>query len=401
MRTIFSVALTVAVIFLVTAAIIPGVMAASAVDLGSAGNFAILTKSGISTTGTTQITGNIGVSPIAATAITGFGLVMDPSNQFSKSSLVVGKVYAANYATPTPATMTTAVSNMEKAYTDAAGRAPGVTGLGAGNIGGKTLAPGVYKWSTGVTIPTDVTLAGTSNDVWIFEIAQTLDISSGKHVVLTGGAQAKNIFWQVAGKTTLGTGSVFNGNILDKTAIVLNTGAKLNGRALAQTAVTLDANAVTAPSSTSGTPSPTPTPVPTVTPSPTPTGSSGKTMTVNVGGTSGVYKTAVTGTGLNSLIVTGTVVSGPGKNIAPAPGAVYQYLDLVPAQFTTINGEVISFTVPLAWLNGNHIAPEKVVLYKLDGTTWTAQPTTFVNTMASRDYFTAASPGFSRFAIAG
>jgi PGF-pre-PGF domain-containing protein len=124
-------------------------------------------------------------------------------------------------------------------------------------------------------------------------------------------------------------------------------------------------------------------------------------MTVNVGGSSAASQTAVTGTGLNSLIVTGNVVSGPGRNTAPAPGTVYQYLDLVPARFTTINKEVISFSVPLAWLNGNGITPGKVVLYKLDGTSWTALPTTFVKTMASRDYFTAASPGFSRFAIAG
>jgi hypothetical protein len=220
---------------------------ATAVNLGTAGNFVILTKSGISTTGTTSIAGNVGTSPAAATYITGFGLVMDPSNQFAKSSLVVGNVYAADYTPPTPATMTIAVSDMETAYTDAAGRAPDVTELGAGNIGGMTLAPGVYKWSTGVTIPADVTLAGNSNDVWIFEIAQNLDISSGQHVILSGGAQAKNVYWAVAGQTTLGTGSVFNGIILDQTAIVEKTGATLNGKALAQTAVTLDANTVTDP----------------------------------------------------------------------------------------------------------------------------------------------------------
>ena len=208
----------------------------------------ILSKSGISTTGTTSITGNIGVSPISSTAITGFGLVMDPSNQFATSSLVTGRAYASDYAHPTPIMMTTAVSDMETAYTDAAGRTnPTATELGAGNIGGMTLTPGLYKWGTGLTIPTDVTLncEGNANAVFIFQVAQTLDISSGKQVILNGGCQANNIFWQVAGQATLGTTSIFNGNILGQTAIVLNNGATLNGRALAQTAVTLDANAVT------------------------------------------------------------------------------------------------------------------------------------------------------------
>jgi len=218
------------------------------VPLGTAGNFAVLAKSGISTTGTTSIVGDIGISPAAATFITGFGLIMDASNQFSTSSLVTGKVYAADYTPPTPANMTTAVSDMQIAYTNAAGRTlPDATELGAGNIGGMTLAPGLYKWGTGVIIPTDVTLSGGANDVWIFQIAQTLDVSNGAHVNLSGGAQAKNIFWQVAGQATLGTTSVFNGNILCQTAIVLNTGATLNGRALAQTAVTLDASAVVKP----------------------------------------------------------------------------------------------------------------------------------------------------------
>ena len=218
------------------------------VPLGTAGNFAILAKSGISTTGTTSITGDIGVSPAAATYITGFGLTMDASNQFATSSLVTGKIYAPGYAVPTPANMTTAISDMQTAYTNTAGRTlPTATELGAGNIGGMTLAPGLYKWGTGVTIPTSVTLSGGANDVWIFQIAQTLTVGNGVHVNLSGGAQAKNIFWQVAGQTTLGTTSVFNGNILDQTAIVLNTGATLNGRALAQTAVTLNADVVVKP----------------------------------------------------------------------------------------------------------------------------------------------------------
>jgi hypothetical protein len=137
---------------------------------------------------------------------------------------------------------------MQTAYTDAAGRSlNAITELGAGNIGGMTLAPGLYKWGTGVTIPTDVTLSGGANDVWIFQIAQGLTVSSATKVNLSGGAQASNVFWAVAGATTIGTGAVFNGNILDQTAIVLNTGATLNGRALAQTAVTLDSNHVNIP----------------------------------------------------------------------------------------------------------------------------------------------------------
>jgi hypothetical protein len=225
--------------------LVPAMAAQAPVDLGSAGNFAILAETGISTTGTTSIVGDIGVSPIDATAITGFDLIMDSSNEFSTSSLVTGKVYAADYAEPTPTNLGIAVLDMEAAYTDAAGRTdPDETELGAGDIGGLTLVPGLYKWSSGVTIPTDVTLSGGANDVWIFQIAGTLDISSGKKVVLSGDAQAKNIFWQVAGAVTLGTTSEFKGNILAKTMIAMNTGATLNGRALAQTAVTLIANTV-------------------------------------------------------------------------------------------------------------------------------------------------------------
>lgn len=219
----------------------------ASVNLGTAGNFVILAKTGISTTGSTKVTGDIGVSPAAATYMTGFALTLPAAGAFSTSALVTGKIYSPSYADPTPANLTTAVLDMQTAYTDAAGRASTVTEFGAGNIGGLTLAPGVYKWGTGVTIPTDVTLTGSANDVWIFQIAQTLTVSSAAKITLAGGAQASNIFWVVAGQTTIGTTAVFSGNILDQTAVVLNTGATLNGRALAQTAVTLDSNAVTIP----------------------------------------------------------------------------------------------------------------------------------------------------------
>jgi hypothetical protein len=135
---------------------------------------------------------------------------------------------------------------MITAYNDAAGRpTPDFVELGSGNIGGMTLTSGLYKWTSTVTIPTDVTLTGGADDVWIFQIAGDLTQSSAINVVLSGGAQAKNVFWQVSGEATFGANSHFEGNILSMTGISFLTGASINGRALAQTAVILDANAVT------------------------------------------------------------------------------------------------------------------------------------------------------------
>ncbi len=220
------------------------------VNLKTAGNFVILAKTGVSTTGTTAITGNIGISPAAATFITGFSLIADATNVFATSSAVTGKIYASNYAVPSPANLTTAIGDMQTAYTDAAGRTPIPTGtflnVGAGEMGGQTLVPGLYKWTTNVTISTNVTLSGGANDVWIFQISGNLTESNGMKVMI-GSAQAKNIFWQVAGKVTIGTTADFKGDILCQTLIALNTGATLEGKALAQTAITLEANAVTDP----------------------------------------------------------------------------------------------------------------------------------------------------------
>ena len=219
----------------------------SPVDLGTAGDFAILAKSGVSTVPTSAVTGSVGVSPAAASFITGFSLTVDATNEFSTSPQVVGRVYAADYAPPTPSNMTTAVGDMELAFTDAAGRAPDVTELGAGNIGGMTLAPGVYKWGTGVSIPTDLTLSGSSTDVWIFQIAQGLTMESGAAVLLAGGALPRNVFWQVAGLVDLGTSAHCEGIVLTQTSATLRTGATITGRLLAQTAVVLDGSTVVEP----------------------------------------------------------------------------------------------------------------------------------------------------------
>lgn len=217
------------------------------VPLGTAGDFVILAKSGISTVPNSIITGDIGVSPISATAITGFALIADSSNTFSTSTQVTGKVYAADYTPPTPSKMTTAVGDMETAFTDAASRAPDFTELGAGDVSGMTLAPGVYKWGTGLLISTNITLKGACSDVWIFEIAKDLTISNGVNVFLSGGALAKNVFWQVSGSVKLGTTSHTEGVILTQTAVSMSTSSSINGRLLAQTAVTLDQSTVVQP----------------------------------------------------------------------------------------------------------------------------------------------------------
>ncbi|MBI3775088.1 MAG: DUF3494 domain-containing protein [Gammaproteobacteria bacterium] len=207
-----------------------------------------MAKTGISTVPASAVTGDIGVSPIAATAITGFSLTLDSSGAFATSPQVVGKAYAADYASPTPSNLGTAVSNMEAAYTDAAGRVtPDYTELYSGDIGGQTLIPGLYKWGTGVLISTDVTLKGGPNDVWIFQIAGGITQAAGTRVILASGALPKNIFWQSAGAVALNTTAHMEGIVLSKTAITLSTGATANGRLLAQSAVSLDTSTVTQP----------------------------------------------------------------------------------------------------------------------------------------------------------
>ena len=218
--------------------------------LGTSGNFAILAKTGISTVPNSIITGNIGVSPAAATYLTGFTLSADPTNVFATSTQVVGggQVYASSYAVPTPTSLTTAVLDMQTAYTDAAGRpTPDFVNLGSGSIGGLTLTPGLYNWGSTVNIPTDITISGGPDDVWIFQMSGDLVMSAAKRITLSGGAQAKNIFWQVAGQVVIGTTAHFEGIILSQTAIALQTGATMNGRALAQSMVSLESATVTQP----------------------------------------------------------------------------------------------------------------------------------------------------------
>ncbi len=214
--------------------------------LGASGNYAILAKSAVSNVPTSVVTGNLGLSPAAASFITGFSLTRVGTKWTAPQ--VIGSVFAADNDPPTPINLTTAVLDMQTAYTDAAGRpTPDALNLGSGMIGGLTILPGLYKWTTSVTIPSDLKIAGSPNDVWIFQIAGDLAIDSAKSMFLSGGAQARNVFWQVAGLVDIGTTSHAEGIILSKTSIKLGTGASINGRLLAQTSVNIDSSTVTAP----------------------------------------------------------------------------------------------------------------------------------------------------------
>ena len=211
------------------------------VTLGAAGNFVILAESAITNVPTSAVTGDVGLSPATGA---GIGLTC---------AQVTGVIYDVDHTGPLPCTvmdatrLTAAIGAKGTAYTDAAGRAPDYTELGAGNIGGFNLGPATYKWSSAVLIPTDVTLTGGPDDVWIFQIAQGLTVSSGVHIILAGGALAKNVFWQTFAAADLGTTSQFNGVILSQTSIAMKTGASIEGRLLAGTQITLDQNTVTQP----------------------------------------------------------------------------------------------------------------------------------------------------------
>jgi hypothetical protein len=201
------------------------------VDLGSACNYAILSKAGISTVPTSDITGDIAVSPIAATAITGFSLILDGSGEFSTSTQVTGKVFAADYAVPTPAALTQAIIDMDLAYADATARANTEGSFGATSVGGQTFLPGVYKYAS-LVIAADITFEGGPDDVFIIQIETTLSQTANTRVLLAGCAQAKNIFWRVKTAASIGANALMQGIILGATTVDMITGSTLIGSVL-------------------------------------------------------------------------------------------------------------------------------------------------------------------------
>src|SRR5690606_16216503 len=174
------------------------------ISLGAARSFTILAESSVSTTGATEVDGDVGLSPGTGTDFQGFSNTMDESKQFATSEQVSGRMYAAEFAPPTPVNVVKAVRDMNAAYSDAEGRKlPHSINLGDGSIDGMELTPGLYRWSSSLAIENSLTLRGTSADVWIFQISGDLDIADGAIMTLSGGASCHNVIWQVSGDVNL------------------------------------------------------------------------------------------------------------------------------------------------------------------------------------------------------
>ena len=199
-------------------------LAATDPGLASAGNFAVLAGTTVTNTGPSWITGAVGVAP--GSAITGFP--PGTSGPQHKGDSVA----------------TTAQTDLTAAYTNAAAQpCPGTNNFTGVNLGGKNLVPGVYCQTTAPSLTGTLTLNGSG--VYIFQIGSTLVTASGARVVLIGGAQPCQIFWQVSSSATIATSTTFVGTIMASASIAMQTGATLNGRALARTgAVTLDTNRI-------------------------------------------------------------------------------------------------------------------------------------------------------------
>lgn len=223
-----------------------------AVDLGTASSFAVLAGTGITNTGPTTVTGDIGTFPTAT--ITGLASMTVHGTNHAGDSVTQG-----------------AKTDLTTAYVTAAGEGP--TTAIAADLVGLTLKPGVYNSASAVGLSGVLTLdaAGDPNAVWVFQAGSTLITASGSKVVMAGGAQPCNVYWQVGSSATLGTSSTFTGTILALTDISLQTGATVDGRVLARNgAVTLDSNTITRSACSTSTSSPTaqPTATPQVTATP-------------------------------------------------------------------------------------------------------------------------------------
>lgn len=195
-------------------------------DLGVAKSFGVMAYTAITSAPTSSISGKVGLKPGVRSLIT-----LNPATEVAGGSM---EIYAGDDVGDPQNYLTMAREDLIAAYRDAAARTPDRDKLEAyeGNLGGKILPPGIYHWSNGATIPTDLTLEGNDTDVWIFQINGDLDMAQNTRISLSGGALAKNIYWQVSGKVTLGANSIISGTIMNQLTFEMKTNAQVIGRVL-------------------------------------------------------------------------------------------------------------------------------------------------------------------------
>jgi hypothetical protein len=218
------------------------------VPLGDAARFALLAKTRVAFSDGSTVMGDVGVSPAPAASLVGVALTPDASGTFATAPGISGTVYAADDAPPTPAALASAVDAMQRAVADAAGRASEIVDLDGGALLRRTLVTGVYHWNGAVTVPLDVKLDGSADDVWIFQVAGDLTIADGVQVRMIGDPPVpRHVFWQVSGQATLGSGAHLEGVVLAGQAVALRAGASVAGRVLSQGTISADAATVVEP----------------------------------------------------------------------------------------------------------------------------------------------------------
>jgi len=214
----------------------------TAITMGTAGNFAVLAVTGATLGAAAVVVGDVGV---IAGPLTGFVLVADPSGTFSTSAGVDGSVFSATDAEPTPTVLGVAGADLDAALVDGIGRtSPDAINLGGGDLGGLIITPGLYSWAAAVVVTTDVTLDGGPDDVWIMQMGAAFSMTAAIKTHLTGGAQAKNIYWVVTGAVALGAGAHLDGVVLSRAAVSTGANATVNGRLLGQTAIGIGADSI-------------------------------------------------------------------------------------------------------------------------------------------------------------
>ncbi|KAJ7643861.1 hypothetical protein FB45DRAFT_282800 [Roridomyces roridus] len=211
------------------------------IAMGSVGSFAVLAGTHVTGSSDSLVVGDLGVGHAVNKSVAGFTLAQDASQQFWTSPQVQGRVMGTTDAPPTPALIAAGLQDLNSALNDAMSRLnPDFSNLQDGRIGGSNLTPGLYLWTTGVTISSDITISGGPTDTFIFVLTGSFNQAVDVKMTLVGGALPQNIFWVFAGTATVGSGATFQGNLLSKSNLAVDMAALINGGVYALKTISLE-----------------------------------------------------------------------------------------------------------------------------------------------------------------